>query len=676
MNPCNFFAELKRRNVYKVAVAYGVVAWLVIQISDTVFPRLNLPDWAVTLVIVLLLLGLPVAVVLAWAFELTPEGVVRAEEVTPDKSIARKTGRKLTVVIVLVGVLAATLFALQFVRSRASSAPKGVEKVAVAEKSIAVLPFENRSEDKANAYFADGIQDEILTRLAQINDLKVISRTSTQRYKSSPENLPEIARQLGVAHILEGSVQKAGEQVRVNVQLINAETDAHLWAEVYDRKLTDIFTVQTDIAENIAKALQMKLSGREQQAVAAKPTENPAAYEAYLRGLALWNTLSTLPEDSDTIVAHFSRAVELDPEFALAWSFLSVAHSFVYVEFDGTPQRAARGKEALERALSLQPDLGEAHFAEGMYRYKILRDYEGALAAFQKARAGSAANRVMAIEFSSYVKRRQGKWDEAIQMHRATLELDPRNVIILSEAALTYRALRRFDEAHALLDRAREVDPQAAQLIIQKAEVALAQGDTATAARLMEAISIDPRDPVQLNASVRYWLTIRRFPEAIRTLRDVLQNAESLPKKYAANFRALLGIAEALAGNQAAAKAKLEGARRELLAVRAEGVTSSWINGNLLLVAAFLKDKAGVEREAAELRDEIESDAVVRNSWLTAIAVARAQLGETDAALESVKQLLKLPGEYSLTPALLRIDPLWDPLRDDPRFQKLVETKL
>ena len=306
---------------------------------------------------------------------------------------------------------------------------------APADKSVAVLPFDNFNRDPENAYFANGIQDEILTRLAKIDDLKVISRTSTQRYKSSPANLPEIAKQLGVAHILEGSVQKAGDQVRVTVQLIRAATDSHIWAETYDRKLTDIFAVQTDIAENIARALRARLSGREKEAVSERPTDNPEAYDAYLRGLALWNKLTSSPEDLSETVRQFTRATELDPSFALAWASLSVAHIFTYAEFDATPRRLALGKKALDRAVALQPDHGEVHFAQGMYQYRGRRDFEAALSAFQKARERSA-NKVAAIEFSSYVKRRQGKWDEAIQLHTESIELDPRNPILLSEAAV------------------------------------------------------------------------------------------------------------------------------------------------------------------------------------------------------------------------------------------------
>src|SRR5215471_12633351 len=279
----NLFAELKRRNVYKVAIAYAVVAWLLLQIATQVFPFLEIPNWAIRLVIMLLAIGFPIALVLAWAFELTPEGIKRTEDVDLSKSIRRKTGRKLDflIIAVLLLVIAALLF--QRLHPKVSPAISSSP-----EKSIAVLPFENLSEDKANAYFAEGIQEEILTRLAKIADLKVISRTSTQSYGSKPRNLAEIAKQLGVANILEGSVQKAGDQARINVQLINAQTDSHLWADTYDRKLTDIFGVESEIARGIAESLQAKLTGHEEQALAVKPTNNPEAYDAYLRGLAFY----------------------------------------------------------------------------------------------------------------------------------------------------------------------------------------------------------------------------------------------------------------------------------------------------------------------------------------------------------------------------------------------------
>ena len=303
MNPRNFFAELKRRNVYKVAVAYAVVAWLLIQVATQVFPFFEIPNWAVRLVVLLLILGFPVALILAWAFEITPEGIKRAEDVSPDESITSRGGRKLVGVTIALAVIAAGLLAFHLLRSKSTPTPRQSEAATVPaitsqpipDKSIAVLPFDNLSRDPDNAYFASGIQDEIITRLAKIADLKVISRTSTQQYQSKPGNLSEIAKQLGVANILEGSVQKAADQVRVNVQLIQVASDSHLWADTYDRKLVDIFAVESEVAKAIADALQAKLTGGEQQALAVKPTNNSEAYDAYLRGWLLKPARSLSP---------------------------------------------------------------------------------------------------------------------------------------------------------------------------------------------------------------------------------------------------------------------------------------------------------------------------------------------------------------------------------------------
>jgi TolB-like protein/Tfp pilus assembly protein PilF len=665
----SFFSELRRRNVYKVAVTYAVIGWLLVQIATQTFPFFEIPNWAVRLVVLIVIIGFPIALVIAWAFELTPEGVKRTESAAgvPQKE---RGGRAWIYIVIAGGLLSVALF---FLGRYSAPRPVGDGRPSGASlpKSIAVLPFENRSEDKANAFFADGIQDEILTRLAKIADLKVISRTSTQRYKSSPENLAEIAKQLGVEHVLEGSVQKAGEQVRVTVQLIRGASDSHVWAETYDRKLTDIFAVESEIAEMIAKSLQAKLTPREQQAVAAKPTENPAAYEAYLRGLALWNRTAALPSDFDEMVDHFSRAVALDPKFALGWSYLSVAHSYKYHEFEPTPQRAAQAKETLERAQGLQPELGDTHFAEGMYAYKVLQDFEKALDGFQKARK-SAANRASAAEFSAYVKRRQGKWDEALRLHEESIELDPRNPIILSEAALSYRALRRFAEADALIDRARVIEPENAQLMALKSEVALAQGDSATAGRLLKDVKIDGRDPIVVSMCVRHWLLTRQFPEAIGALQRVLAEADKLSPGLAANYRAELAIVETLAGNPDA-KGALERAQRELAAIRAQGGELYWNATLLLLVSGFLKDKAMIDDLALQLRHQVEADAMAGPSFEETIAIARAHLGETEVVLQTLKRLLQRPYESSLTPGLLRMDPFWDPLRQDSRFRELAE---
>ena len=375
----NFFTELKRRNVYKVAVAYAVVAWLLIQVATQVFPFFEIPNWAVQLVVLVIVIGFPIATVLAWAFEMTPEGIKREAEVDRAKSIPRKAGRKLTALVVLLAALAAGLMVFRFLRSQPALEKEKPTSLAaeIDSKSIAVLPFENLSEEKANAYFADGIQDEILTRLSKIADLKVISRTSTQRYKSAAENLPEIARQLGVAHILEGSVQKQGDAVHVTVQLIKAATDSHVWADSFDRKLTDIFSVESEVAKAIADQLQVQLTGREKEVIAAKPTDNPEAYDAYLRGLAYTVKTQNTPANYLGAQKHFREAVRLDPKFALAWALLSYVDARGYHTTNLQPTAALReeARQAFETALALDLNLGEAWVAKGYYHYGCVNDF-------------------------------------------------------------------------------------------------------------------------------------------------------------------------------------------------------------------------------------------------------------------------------------------------------------
>ena len=349
MKIANFFTELKRRNVYKVAVAYAVVAWLLIQAASILFPTFEAPGWMMKVFVAVVAAGFPIALILAWAFELTPEGLKRTEFAG---ELPKKSARSHVwiYVVVIAGAISVSLF---FLGRYTASLGAGARQTESSEKSIAVLPFENLSDDKANAYFATGIQDEIMTRLAKIADLKVISRTSTQQYQSKPGNLSQIAKQLGVAHVLEGSVQKVGDQVRVNVQLIRADHDSHLWAETYDRKLTDIFGVESDVAKSIAQALQAKLNGHEEQAFGAKPTSNPEAYDAYLRGLAAEGESIRSVYPIQKAISFYKRAVHLDPNFALAWSSLSRAHSSLYPSFGDSTEAA---KRALEAAQKLQPD--------------------------------------------------------------------------------------------------------------------------------------------------------------------------------------------------------------------------------------------------------------------------------------------------------------------------------
>ena len=365
----------------------------------------------------------------------------------------------------------------------------------IPEKSIAVLPFENLSSDKENAYFADGIQDEILTRVSKIADLKVISRTSTQHYKSAPENLPEIAHQLGVAHVLEGSVQKSGDAVRVNVQLIKAANDSHLWAEIYDRKLTDIFSVESEISKAIAEQLQAHLTSQDEKLISSTATDNPEAYDAYLRGLAYTLKTQNTIANSQGAQKYFKEAVRLDPKFALSWALLSYVDAVGYLTLSLQPTPALREetRQAAETALALQPNLGEAILAKGYYHYSCLRDYDSALRYFEQAHQ-FLPNSSRIPEFLAYVTRRQGQWNRSDSYFNEAERLDPRNVHVFTQHALSYVCLRRFPEAIRKLDQVLDITPDDVDTLCQKAAIAQAEGDLPRASALLAPIQIPPED--------------------------------------------------------------------------------------------------------------------------------------------------------------------------------------
>src|SRR5437867_11470735 len=476
----NFFAELKRRNVYKVAIAYGVVAWLLIQVATQVFPFFEIPNWVVRLVVLVIIIGFPIALIVAWAFELTPQGLKRTE--VADAMPTRPSARRAWIYVVIIGgALALGLFFLgRYTGLRRS------EGTASAEKSIAVLPFDNLSRDPDNAYFAEGIQDEILTRLAKIADLKVISRTSTQQYQSKPGNLSEIAKQLGVAHIVEGSVQKSGDAVRVNVQLIKAANDSHLWADTFDRKLTDIFWVESEVAKAIADQLRVKITGQEEQVIAAKPTDNPEAYDAYLRGLAYTLKPGNTQANSLGAQKYLREAVRLDPKFALAWALLSYTDAVGYRTATLQPTVALReeARQAAETALTLQPNLGEAVHAKGYYHYSCLKDYDTAVRYFEQARQ-LLPNSSRIPESLAYVERRRGQWERSEGYFNEAERLDPRNVPMLGQHAGSYINLRRFPEALRKVDQVLNIIPDDVDALAQKASTAQLEGDLQRAAALL-----------------------------------------------------------------------------------------------------------------------------------------------------------------------------------------------
>jgi TolB-like protein/Tfp pilus assembly protein PilF len=451
----NFFAELKRRNVYKVAVAYAVVGWVIAQIATQIFPFLEIPNWVVRLVIVLIAIGFPIALVIAWAFEATPEGIKRTEDV--DVAAAAKQPRKHTwIYVVAIGVaFSIGLFFVGRYSVRNTASAAGTELPA---KSIAVLPFDNLSRDPDNAFFAEGVQDEILTRLAKVADLKVIARTSTQKFKSSPENLPDIAKQLGALNILEGSVQKVNDQVRVNVQLINALTNAHLWAEIYDRKLSDIFAVQSDIAKTVADTLQAKLTGSEKQMIAAQATTDTTAYELYHKGRSLWGkrTGDNIPK----AIAFYEQAIARDPNYALAYAGLSSAYILAPF-YAGADRREswAKAKETALNALRLDPKLAEAHTALGKVLFFSEIDLAGATREYKRAIELKPNDADAHHWYGNDALAALGQFEEAIVEGRRSVALDPLSVVINADLGVTFFYAHRFDESAKQLRKTLELDP-------------------------------------------------------------------------------------------------------------------------------------------------------------------------------------------------------------------------
>lgn len=667
MNPNRFLAELKRRNVYRVAFAYAVVAWLLIQAGSILFPTFEAPAWVLRVFIAAIAAGFPIALIFAWAFELTPEGLKRSEEVPAEQSIARKTGRRLVVVAIAVAFLAGGLLVYRLTRENTATLDrnKRVSVTAQPTKSIAVLPFASLSEDKANAYFADGIQDEILTRLSKIADLKVISRTSTQQYQSKPGNLSEIAKQLGVAHILEGSVQKAGESVRVNVQLIRAEGDSHLWAETYDRKLTDIFAVESEVAQRIAASLEAKLTGREREAVSSVSTKVPAAYDAYLRGIALRNSQSL--DDQQRLIDLCRQAVALDPNFAAAWAEIALAEGLKYLQGERDEARRARTEEAAKNALRLDPDHGSGHTAMGMYLYYCLQEYDQALGELQLARE-QAPNDPLNQQAIGLVKRRQGKLEESVELQLQSAQRDPLNQDIWVNLGWSYRGMRKFAEAHAMFDRALAIAPKDESIIGRRAEVYLAEGDLATTVSLVQHLSPPVTDRAYFGL-IGVLECQRKLDEAIAKITADLAAAPSLPPALMATLHVSLGRLQVSAGRREQALPLLLQADAELDAIKSSGGPNLF--GLRMELHAYLGRRGDVEREAAEHIAGSAKDRWQGPQAEINVARAFAILGDRDRVFPMLERLLVLPSSDSLTPAYLRYDPVWDPVRADPRFQKL-----
>jgi TolB-like protein/Tfp pilus assembly protein PilF len=581
-----------------------------------------------------------------------------------------------TVLVTLLVALAAGLSLTVWNRKRAVVIPK----------SIAVLPFENLSDDPNSAYFAEGIQEEILTRLASIADLKVISRTSTQRYHSKPGNLADIAKQLGVANIVEGSVQKAADQVRVSVQLINAQTDSHLWAETYDRNFTDILGVESDIAKRVAESLQAKLTGREEQALAIKPTNNPEAYDAYLRGLAFEarsaaSFTSFYPDLLRKAADSYERAVHLDPNFAPAWARLSRADAGLYFNYQTTRRDAA--KRALENAQKLAPNSSETLLALGYYQFWVLRDYGLAETTFGRVGKMLPASSQV-LEALGTVTRREGHWDQGVAYFEQALVLDPRNVGLLMRAAITYGILRQFPAALKLYDRVLDITPNDPDVMAAKANIYQALGNLEEAARFLSEIDEQTPNEGSFQTKITQLQLERNYGDAVRLLQARQAQFHFTSQDEKVRNELALAFMQRLTGDTAGAKVTGEQARDTLGQLCRhqpdDADLTAWLSQAYAVMGK--KDLALQLAERAitllpSAKDALEGPTLEGN-----LALIQAIFGENSRAIPILSQLLQRPykslvwGQTSITPALLRLDPIWDPLRSDPAFQKLCEEKI
>jgi TolB-like protein/class 3 adenylate cyclase/Flp pilus assembly protein TadD len=571
--------------------------------------------------------------------------------------------------IVLAAMIGTAIWFLRLWTDRASAEP---------EKSIAVLPFENLSDDKGNAYFAAGIQDEILTRIATIGTRKVISSVSTKQYSPRPANLPEIAHQLGVANILEGSVQKMADQVHVNVQLIRAATDEHLWAESYDRKLENIFGVEAEVATAVAAALNAKLTAAEQQTVEQKPTKNPEAYDAYLRGIALWSDPNNV-EDLSTGTKALEEAVRLDPDFATAWAMLAQFHSDTYMWVDATPSRRAAAQKTLETALQLQPNLPEVQVAAAVYQYKILRDFEGARRSFEQLHT-KLPNNVDILETLGVIALQQGRWDESRVAFDKAILLNPRNRELRADAAFVYTTTRDFSGALQCYDQALNIWPDDRMLIALKARVFQSLGELDQADALLKKLQPSPKDWLVVATICEQAKLRRRYSDAIPLLGKWLEanrpdQAGSLPAFWVDPVWESLGNLQRLSGDVVNAKASYVRARDKLEQRLKEAPDEKDLLERLAGVYAELGDShlamKYIERAMSLTPASKDAWAGPGNEEMQARIAAR--LGQKDLAISLLEQLIKTPYREPITPALLKLDPDWDALRDDPRFQKLVE---
>jgi TolB-like protein/Tfp pilus assembly protein PilF len=656
-----FFEEVKRRKVYRVAAAYIIAAGGIIQLASATFPAWELPNWSLRLVILLLLVGFPIALIFAWAFDITSQGI----RATPDTPAPMTRRRRNIIMLIATGVVisAATGF---FLLPRVAA-----HKV---DKSIAVLPFENLSDEKENAYFADGVQDDVLTNLSKIGDLRVISRTSVMQYRTRPTNLREIGKALGVSNILEGSVRRSGNRVRVNVQLIDANTDEHVWANDYDRDVTDVFAIQSDLAREIANALQAKLSPAEKSQMTLKPTENGEAYLAFVQAHDLscaYEDLGKLKQSAQL----YQRAIDLDPNFALALARYSQLESWMLRTHEATSDHREKARSLAERALQLQPDLPEAHLALGFSYYYGDNNYDAALREFEIAQRGLPNESEVYLAIGA-IQRRQGKWAESTANLEKSASLNPKDTWPLQNLTYNYAMQRNFDAANKTMDRALELNPNGIGLWEVKVKLALAEKtDFSVSEQTLEKVKSLPMSNEERLTIVSAQADLLLFQ---RKYQQVLQLAESVPDDSLAAIPASLagkyfaiGIAQKGLRDDAAARTAFLKAKGILEQQVKQKPDDSDLHVQLAKLLAWLgeKDAAIAEAQRAmDLRPE-SKDAFEGPRITEEVAQIYTILGNNARAIELLDGLLSRATGVTLQS--LKMNPAWDPLRNDPGFQAL-----
>src|ERR1700682_4007769 len=663
-----FFEELKRRKVYRVAAAYIIAGGFIIQIASAVCPAWELPNWSQRLLIVLILAGFPMALIFAWIFDITPSGIERTSKVEAQTQ-APPSHRRRNLILLAAAGLVISFAAGFFVLPRASA-----RKI---DKSIAVLPFENLSEAKENAYFADGIQDDILTNLSRIGDLKVISRTSVMSYRGKPTTMREIGKTLGVSTILEGSVRREGNRVRVTVQLINATNDEHIWGSNYDRVLTDVFAIQTDLAHEIAEALQAKLSPVEKEQMGRKPTQNTDAYFLYVQAHDIFNRTDKLRDDIVRAEGLYEEAVKKDPTFALAFAGLGMVENWTYRSLDPTPARRDKAKAAVDSAIRLRPDLPEARLALGFFYYYCDRDdqhYQRALDEFGVAQRSLPNNADVYLAIGA-IERRQGKCAQSTANMEKAAALDPKNAWVLQNLSFNYEANRDFETAEKILDRGLAVAPQSFAIRGLKAKLALEwKGDASVSEKFLSEVpaGVDPEGIVTLSR-INILILQRRFAEALQLVKKMPKetvHGEGTAPTPKAFFE---GILHFMLGEKDKARADFERARVIVEESVRDVPDDPGRHAQLGAIFAGLGRKEEAIREgkrAVELLPE-SKDSFEGPQVTVALAQIYCWTGEKEQALQLIEHSLSTPN--GITVPLLTLDPVWDPLRSDPRFIALLK---